>query len=436
MKYKTCKHLENSLYIAPNEIRACCQRFFFNGKMRGDAELLKIKDDNNLPGYNEITKARVKLFDDIQSNKSDQCIGCPQLFLTNKKPELNGDINHLSIEHHSVCNLRCSYCSEIYYGGKKSKYNVSEFVKKLSIENSLKNCKQVVWGGGEPTLDKTFETIVNEIQDFANPKIYHRVFTNSVRYHESISKFLKNGLIKIVTSIDAGTPETFAKIRGRNKFYNVFENLEKYSLINSKKITVKYILTEENTTFLELEKFVENCLKYKLSDCCFQISMNFKKDKLSLNFLKSIIFLMSVFKKNKIFKFFGDDHIMARFKTLNNKEKILINQYIVENGFQDLVLNNFLKSNNVSLFGVNLIAENILKKNITKNELSKITLVDSDENKQGKFINGIQIVKPDILKINNDKIFIASAQSYDDIYEKLISNLQISSARIIQGIFI
>ena len=40
--------------------------------------------------------------------------------------------------------------------------------------------------------------------------------------------------------------------------------------------TIKYIFTENNITFPELEKFVENCLKYKLNNCCFQISMNYK----------------------------------------------------------------------------------------------------------------------------------------------------------------
>ena len=32
----------------------------------------------------------------------------------------------------------------------------------------LKIAKQVVWGGGEPTLDKSFELIVNEIDKYAN----------------------------------------------------------------------------------------------------------------------------------------------------------------------------------------------------------------------------------------------------------------------------
>ena len=141
--------------------------------------------------------------------------------------------------------MRCNYCSEIYYGGKRSKYNVVEFVKYLNNSGSFQNCNQVVWGGGEPTLDKSFELILEEINNSANPKIYHRVFTNSVRYSEAITNFLKKGLIKITTSVDAGTPETFNKVRGRPKFLNVFENLKRYSQINPKYVIIKYIFTDE-----------------------------------------------------------------------------------------------------------------------------------------------------------------------------------------------
>ena len=55
--YKTCKDLEDSLYVAPNEIRACCQRFFHDGKIRGDAKLLDIKE-NKTPTSSDIKKAR------------------------------------------------------------------------------------------------------------------------------------------------------------------------------------------------------------------------------------------------------------------------------------------------------------------------------------------------------------------------------------------
>ena len=257
--YKTCKDLENSLYVAPNEIRACCKRFFYQGKMRGDAKLLDI-EGNKVPTTSDIKNARKKVFDEIQLDKNEQCKGCVFLKNVEKKPEFNSNISYLSIEHHSVCNLRCSYCSEIYWGGKRSKYDVVEFISYLSKNDSLNNCNQVVWGGGEPTLDKSFEKILEEIDKKANPEIYHRVFTNSVKSSDAIIKFLRKGIIKIVTSIDAGTPETFQKIRGRQRFSNVFENLEKYSKIDSSKVTVKYIFTEGNTKENELDAFVENLI--------------------------------------------------------------------------------------------------------------------------------------------------------------------------------
>ena len=72
--YKTCEDLERSLYVAPNELRSCCQRFFHEGKIRGDAKLLDIKG-NNTPTSHDIKKAREKLFNEIQEDKNEQCKG-------------------------------------------------------------------------------------------------------------------------------------------------------------------------------------------------------------------------------------------------------------------------------------------------------------------------------------------------------------------------
>ena len=142
MKYKSCRDLEKSIYLAPNEIRSCCQRFFYKGKMRGDAKLLDI-DKNNSPKPSDIQNRRKILFNDIQKNKVASCLGCPHLYERSEKPNFTSDIEHLSIEHHSFCNLRCSYCSEIYYGGKKSNYNVvaGNFTVMNNKSNDLKKFK-------------------------------------------------------------------------------------------------------------------------------------------------------------------------------------------------------------------------------------------------------------------------------------------------------
>ena len=336
MKYLSCKDIESSLYIAPNEIRSCCQRFFHKNKMRGDTKLLEIKDGVT-PKAEEIKNARENLFKKIQNNDAESCEGCPFLYETDTKPKFSNEIKHLSIEHHSVCNLRCTYCSEIYYGGKRSKYNVVEFIEYLNSSGSFKNCKQVVWGGGEPTLDKSFDLIIKEIEKNANPNLYHRVFTNSTRYHKTIEELLKKGLIKIVTSVDAGTKEKFKEVRGRDKFEELFVNLKKYSSADPNRVTIKYILTEENLSESELISFVNKCVEFNLTECNFQISMNYKNKDLNLDFLKALLFLMGLLKRHKIYKFFTDDHVSARFRELNEENKSQIFKFIDEKNLNNVV---------------------------------------------------------------------------------------------------
>tara|TARA_B100000780_G_C21124675_1_gene455958 strand:- start:3738 stop:5036 length:1299 start_codon:yes stop_codon:yes gene_type:complete len=431
--YKTCQDLEESLYIAPNEIRSCCQRFFHKDKMRGDAKLIDIKDGIT-PTASDIKKARKKIFDEIQKDENEDCIGCPFLKKTKEKPNFSSKIKLLSIEHHSVCNLRCNYCSEIYWGGKRSKYNVVEFISYLSKSNSLNDCNQVVWGGGEPTLDKSFEQILEEINHHANPKTYHRVFTNSVRISEPVIKFLKKGLIKITTSIDAGTPETFKKVRGRPKFLNVFENLQKYAEIDPNKVTIKYIFTEENKEEPELKAFVQNCLKYGLEKCNYQISLNFKKERFNFDFLKSIIYLFSNLYKNKINKVFLDDHIMNRFGSLNDEEIRKINVYSKINKSEEIILKPEL-INDIIVFGAGKISNEIIKKTNFFKNIHNFDLVDSDISKIGKKLNNKTILSPSILKNDNRKIFIATAQHYDAVYSKILE-IKGNNKNIINGLII
>lgn len=431
--YKTCKDIEKSLYIAPNEIRSCCQRFFYDGKMRGDAKLIHIKE-NVTPSIEDLTKAREKMFDEIQDDKNEDCKGCPFTTKTKEKPIISSSISHLSIEHHSVCNLRCNYCSEIYWGGKKSKYNVVEFISYLSRSNSLDNCSKVVWGGGEPTLDKSFEQILEEIHAYANPKTYHRVFTNSVRISDPIIKFLKKGLIKITTSIDAGTPEKFKIVRGRPKFFNVFENLKKYAAVDPNKVTIKYIFTEENKNEKELGAFIENCLKYNLEKCNYQISVNYKKEKFDFEFLKSIAFLFTKLQKNNIKKVFLDDHIVLRFSSLNKDELEKFNLYLQNHNLLNIVLN-ANKVQNLIVFGAGKIAGEIIKKTNFFKDLQNFDVVDSDKNKIGKKIFNKEIKPPSILKQDDRKIFIATAQSYDEVYSK-ITEIKGNNANILSGLII
>ena len=431
--YKTCKHLEESLYIAPNEIRACCQRFFYKGKLRGDAKLIDIVDGKT-PTTEDLLNSRNKVFEEIQNDKKEECLGCPLLRKVDQKPKINSKIKFLSIEHHSVCNLRCSYCSDVYYGGVRSKYNIVEFISYLSKNNSLDNCYQVVWGGGEPTLDKSFEQILEAIEKHANPNIYHRVFTNSSRFSPAIKKYLEKNLIKIVTSIDAGTAEVFQKVRGRSKLKEVLENLKIYSSVDSSKITIKYIFTNDNSDYEELDKFIENLVQYNLLNCNFQISFDYKKDKIDLIRLKSICYLFGKLIQQGCKRIFLDDHVVSRFVTLDQKSVNEIKDFLKIHSMEDVIIDN-LKEKDLIIFGAGRISAEIIEKANFFKRLDNFYIVDSDPSKVGEVFKGKKIMPIDFLKENNYRVYIGAAQSYDDIF-KVVKNIKSDTKSIINGILI
>jgi MoaA/NifB/PqqE/SkfB family radical SAM enzyme len=433
MAYKTCDDLENSLYLGPDQFRACCQRFFYESKIRGDAPLMNL-DENSLPTPKQILKARQNLYNKIQNDKAESCKGCRYIEEVDNPPQITNNIKHLSIEHHSVCNLRCAYCSEIYYGGKKPHYKIDEFIKSLSKENCLNNCKQIVWGGGEPTADKSFQKTLENIDHYSSPDLYHRVFTNSVSYRKVVEEFLKKRLIKIITSVDAGTEETFTKVRGRNRMKNVFENLHKYSRYKPSDIAIKYIINNENNSEYELKEFVKKCVKYDLTGCCFQISINYKYEKLSLSQLNSVGFLMGSLMKENIKKVYVDDHIMARFAGLNSNEKIKLEDFLKIHGFENILIDP-KKYDSIILFGAGQIAKELVTKTNFFKNICSFDIIDTSSKKIGTKFLGKKIHGMDLLENDNRNLIISAVQSFDDIYS-LILDKKGNSQNILCGLVV
>jgi hypothetical protein len=89
--------------------------------------------------------------------------------------------------------------------------------------------------------------------------------------------------------------------------------------------------------------------------------MNYKIEELEINFLKSIIFLMSQMKKHNIYKFFIDDHIAARFISLDSNQKKEIDLFIKTHNFENILINKS-QLNGLNIFGAGDIAANILNK--------------------------------------------------------------------------
>ena len=64
-------------------------------------------------------------------------------------------------------------------------------------------------------------------------------------------------IVKIITSIDAGTRETFKKIKRNDMFDKVMENLRKYP-VNKTKLILKYLILEGvNDNETDIDRFYE-----------------------------------------------------------------------------------------------------------------------------------------------------------------------------------
>ena len=62
-KYLSCKELESSLFLAPDELRSCCQRFFRDGKMRYCQEPVENYDYEDQPHEIEAREWETMLYD-------------------------------------------------------------------------------------------------------------------------------------------------------------------------------------------------------------------------------------------------------------------------------------------------------------------------------------------------------------------------------------
>ena len=209
-EYLSCPDLESSLYLAPNEVRACCKRFFVDGEQRGDVVLLNaIAEDVTI---DNIARARQSLVSDINANKKNPCQGCPFLEKKNWGQKKKDKVHAISFEQSSVCNMKCVYCSEMFYGGLSESYDVKGLFKELLTSGALEDCHSIVWGGGEPTLRKDFDSFLIEVTDSGDWT--QRVFTNALKFSNAIARLLESSEIFITTSIDAGSNTVFNKVRG------------------------------------------------------------------------------------------------------------------------------------------------------------------------------------------------------------------------------
>ena len=323
------------------------------------------------------------------------------------------------MEEHTICNMKCTYCSEEYYGGNKPSYNVERFLNDLNKVGLTRRIKTIVWGGGEPTAGKHFDKFLKFFKDKA-PNAWHRIVTNSVLYSDQVEELLKIGKIQLTTSVDAGTAKTFSKIRGfrQSGFDKVLKNIKRYSDVSKEPITIKYLFSLENSKLDEINSFLENIAYYDLARCIFQISINFKFEVINEELLRSILMLYGGLHKLKVNAVFIDEIILQRFSEMNAKNL----NAIVSEAESTLHHTFYYRPNSVdkiAIWGASINAARIIKQSITFKNHMPVCIFDSDKQKHSSVMGGLQVTSFDPRKHSDMKILICSVQGYAGVLEQL-----------------
>ncbi len=249
-----CQSIYSELNLAYSMIRACCMC-----TMDPFTPPIFYKSENN--DYSSLNlKQYFRQLNRIMTwNQSEKsvCSGC-KFFKKGLVPNIEeeGNIKLLSINNFTVCNSNCIYCS-CNVKAYDNSYKLLPIIKRF-ISYGLINSDTVVnWGGGEPLICSEFDSCANF---FIKKKIKQNINSSGIKFSDLILYGMRNNLITVQISPDAGTPETYLRIKRQNGFDIVWENIKRYAQFPDK-IVVKYIIFSMNSNEYDIRKFIAKCIE-------------------------------------------------------------------------------------------------------------------------------------------------------------------------------
>lgn len=139
------------------------------------------------------------------------------------------------------CQFNCSYCTSvarhtIIQETWEKDAAFPEVMDYLERNNLIHPDAVIEIGTGEICVAPRRDEILNVTSNY-----YTTIFTNAGIYNEQIAEQIESGnVLQILVSIDAGTRETFQKVKGVDAFENIRENLKKYRSYGSS-IDIKFV---------------------------------------------------------------------------------------------------------------------------------------------------------------------------------------------------
>ena len=190
-------------------------------------------------------------------------------------------------------------------------------------------------------------------------------------------------------------------------------------------------MTSENFEKKELDEFVNLLKKYELTNCNFEISTDYKFEKLDIEKSLSIIYFYNALRSAGAEFIHFDDHVRKRLYNTIRKNIHSIN-IDKNNSFESL--RRFFNQE-IIVWGTGAYANEIVKNSFLFERSKVAFFVDNKvQSKENIFLN-YDIKKPEILLNTQNPILIASSTYWKEIYNKILK-LGVNKSRVINTLVV
>ncbi len=215
--------------------------------------------------------------------------GCRHCIYRCKDSTNTDKIKRIDLYYWYHCNCGCFYCS--YRDETKGKFSDKVLEGNSVIYKTLKELYKldeidkkelfVNFGGGELGVLKEYPKLIDLFLKNNVQSIWCE--TSGIKFSHALAKALEKGKAGLSAAICSGSPETYKKIKQRDKYYQVLNNMKRYvnaakkcktNPQNSSKVISKYIILQGfNNNTEEIDKWLIDSKKIGIKQV--EISMEF-----------------------------------------------------------------------------------------------------------------------------------------------------------------